>query len=82
MIIFKSPMSQDQISSLGTFMFPAKLQEFLKLYRQATYRPHGYLIVDAKTNTPEQDRFVTNIFEEETNKHQPYQHQQTTRQTG
>ena len=36
LVIFKSPMSQDQITQLGRFMFPTKLDTFLLLYRKAT----------------------------------------------
>ena len=65
MVIFKSPVSQDQIRSLGTFMSPGKLTEFLSIYNRATMRSHGYLIVDAKSNTPPSQRFITNIFAED-----------------
>ena len=63
MIIFKSPMSQDQVRTLGTFMFPGQLKDFLCLSYKATHKPHGYLVIDAKQNTPEHERFKSNIFE-------------------
>ena len=62
MVIFKSPMSQDQIRTLGTFMFPGRLDEFLQLYNTATNKPHGYLIIDAKQDTPADERFKTDIL--------------------
>ena len=62
MIVFKSPMSQDQIRTLGTFMFPGRLDEFLQLYDEAVEKPYGYLIIDAKQTTPNEERFKTDIF--------------------
>ena len=62
MIVFKSPMSQDQIRTLGTFMFPGQLDEFLQLYDEAVEKPYGYLIIDAKQTTPNEERFKTDIF--------------------
>ena len=62
MIIFKSPMSQDQIRTLGTYMIPGRLDEFLHLYDEATRKPYGYLVIDAKQTTPFEERFKTNIF--------------------
>ena len=35
----------------------------MKRSEQATYRPYGYLVVDLKSSTPEQDRLHTDIFE-------------------
>jgi flagellar biosynthesis/type III secretory pathway chaperone len=34
----------------------------MNVYDRATKRPHGYLILDAKANTSEENRFITNIF--------------------
>ena len=62
LVIFKSPMSQDQITQLGRFMFPSKLDTFLSVYRKATLPAFGYLIIDGKVNTPMSQRLVTNIF--------------------
>ena len=62
LVIFKSPMSQDQIAQLGRFMFPSKLDTFLSVYRKATLPAFGYLIIDGKVNTPMSQRLLTNIF--------------------
>ena len=64
MVLFKSPMSQDQIKCLGTYMFPGKIKEFLAIYHRATEPNHGYLILDCKANTPANKRFITKIFNE------------------
>ena len=57
-------MSQDQIRTLGTFITPGRLDKFLNIYHKATARPRGYLLIDAKHNTPESERFKTNILGE------------------
>jgi len=62
MIIFNSPMGQDQIRTFGTFMFPGRLKQFLDVYQIAAGRPHGYLVIDAKQATPEVERLKTDIF--------------------
>ena len=67
MIIFKSPMSQDQIRTLGTFMYPGRLDEFLHLYSSAVSKPYGYLVIDAKQRTPDEERFKTDIFSSDNN---------------
>ena len=63
MIVFKSPMSQDQVKTLGTFMFPGRLDQFLHVFNEATSKPHGYLVIDAKQTAPEYERFKTDIFQ-------------------
>lgn len=60
MIVFKSPMSQDQIKILGAYIYPTRVPEFIKVYKQATDQPHGYLIIDAKQDTPPNMRLRTN----------------------
>ena len=63
MIVFKSTMSQDQIRTFGTFMFPCRLDEFLQLYDKAVEKdPMDNLIIDAKQTTPDEERFKTDIF--------------------
>ncbi len=63
MVIFKSPTSQDQIRTLASFMFPGKVCQFLDTYQEATSKPHGYLVIDSKQNTPDDERLKTNIFD-------------------
>ena len=63
MIIFKSPMSQDQIRTLSSFMFPGKLDSFMRIYNEATEIPHGHLVIDNKQNTSDKERFKTNVTE-------------------
>ena len=62
MIIFKSPMSQDQIRTIGSFMFPGRVPKFLEIYQKATAPAYGYLLIDAKPDTPESYRFKHQLF--------------------
>ena len=67
LILFKSPMSQEQIGQLGRFMFPGKLNQFLSVYKKATSPAFGYLIIDGKVNTPLNKRLRSNIFSSRNN---------------
>ena len=62
MIMFKSPMSQDQIKTIGSFMFPGRVPKFLEIYQKATAPAYGYLVIDAKPDTPESCRFKHELF--------------------
>ena len=55
-------MSQDQIRTLGSFMFPGRLDEFLQLYETDIDKPYGYSVIDAKQNTPSDEGFKSDIF--------------------
>jgi hypothetical protein len=35
----------------------------MKRFEQATSKPHGYLVIDLKSSTPEQDRLRDNILD-------------------
>ena len=61
-ILFKNPRDARQITFLARQMFPAYPDFLPDAFRQATSRPHGYLIVDLTQQTSEQHRLVTNIF--------------------
>ena len=61
MVIFKSPMSQDQIKVLAGYIFPSRVSEFIDIYHQATDRRHGYLIVDGTQSCPEALRLRTYV---------------------
>ena len=60
--LFKSPRDKQQISMLARQVNPGKVQEFMRSYEDATSRPHGYLMLDLKPTTSDQDRLKTNIL--------------------
>jgi hypothetical protein len=39
-----------------------KLQEFMRSYEDASSRPDGYLMLDLKPTTDDQDRLKTNVL--------------------
>ena len=61
-VLFKSPRDKQQISMLARQINPGKVQEFMRSYDDATSRPHGYLMLDLKPTTDDQQRLKTNIL--------------------
>jgi hypothetical protein len=59
-VLFKSPRDKQQISMLARQINPGKVQEFMRSYEDATSRPHGYLMLDLKSTTDDQQRLKTN----------------------
>jgi hypothetical protein len=66
-VLFKSPRDKQQISMLARQVNPGRVQEFMRSYEDATSRPHGYLILDLKPTTDDQQRLKTNILPGEAN---------------
>ncbi len=57
-MLFKSPRDKQQVSMLARQLNPGKVQEFIAAYEEATSRPHGYLILDLKPTTYDQQRLI------------------------
>ena len=62
LVLFKSPRDKQQISILARQMYPNRSHYFIEQYEKATQRPHGYLFVDLKQTTSEEDRLESDIF--------------------
>jgi hypothetical protein len=62
--LFKNPRDKAQIMHLARQVSPENVRFFTDAYRQATEVAHGYLFVDFKQNTPENQRYATEIFHE------------------
>ena len=45
--------------------FPARFQEVLNVYRDATERPYGYLMFDLHPNSSDHERLKTNLLRSE-----------------
>ena len=56
---------------------PGRVQEFMRSYEDATSRPHGYLMLDLKPTTDDQQRLKTNVLPGEIAK---FLHKQSYRQ--
>lgn len=65
LVLLKNPRDSLQISYLARQIFPQNPKFIQEAYLDATKRPHGYLLIDLKQNTPEDSRIRTNIFGEE-----------------
>jgi hypothetical protein len=61
-VLFKSPREKQQISMLAKQINPGRVQEFMRSYEDATSRPHGYLMLDLKPTTDDQQRLKTNVL--------------------
>ena len=57
-----SPRDKQQISMLARQINPGKVQKFMRSYEDATSRPHGYLILDLKPTTDDQQRLKTYVL--------------------
>ena len=68
MVVFKNPRDVSQIMALAHQMYPRRTQFFLEAFARATARPHGYMVIDMKQNTPDILRLRTFIFPGENRK--------------
>ena len=62
LVLFKNPRDGSQASILGKQMYPNKVKYFSEAYKEATSRPHGYLLCDLHQETPDHLRLRTDIF--------------------
>ena len=71
-VLFKSPRDRQQIYILARQVNPGRVQEFMKSYEKATSRAHGYLMLDLKPTTDDEERLKTNILPGETSALEQY----------
>ena len=75
LVVFNNPRDQQQITVLERQMYPGQSEKFLNTYRMATSKPFGYLLIDLKPDTLNDNRLWLNVFQQ-TNKlptaEQPY----------
>ena len=65
LLLLRNPRDSLQVSALARQIFPSAPNKLLKPYMEATSKPHGYLFIDFKQETPEKYRIVKNIFHSE-----------------
>jgi energy-coupling factor transporter ATP-binding protein EcfA2 len=63
-IVFKNPRDGSQITHLAKQMFPENHRVLVTAYRQATNRPHGYLLIDLCQSTPDHFRLRDSVFKD------------------
>ena len=61
-LIFKNPRDSQQVETLSRQMFPTRKRYLTESYIDATRVPFGYLLIDAKPNTPEHLRLRSDIL--------------------
>ena len=62
LVLFKNPRDALQVATLGRQMYPGHSHFLIEAFKDATERPHGYLLIDLHPTTPEKFRIRTNIF--------------------
>lgn len=62
MVVFKNPRDGSQITHLAKQMYPDKIKYVKEAFTNATTRPHGYLFVDLKQDTPDNLRLRTDVL--------------------
>ena len=62
LILFKNRRDLSQIMHLGRQLYPRKTKFFQEVYEDATRRPHSYLLIDLRNETPEDFRLRTQIL--------------------
>ena len=75
LILFKNPRDILQIKYLGRSILGRGENEFEEIYRHATSKAYGYLLVDLKQNTPDQFRYLTYILDDHPKNTNIYKHQ-------
>lgn len=64
-VLFKNPRDKSMASNIARQMYPRKTKFFQKIFDDATKKPHSYLFIDLKSDTPEEMRLLSNVLGEE-----------------
>lgn len=62
LVLFKNPRDKSQVFPLARQVFPENPSSFVKVYKEATSKPYGYLFLDLTQTTNDVLRFQTDIF--------------------
>ena len=63
LVLFNNPIDRQQVATLARIIYSSTSAMFMKRFEEASSRPYGYLVIDLKCSTSEQDRLQTDIFE-------------------
>jgi hypothetical protein len=61
-VVMKNPCDMSQIRYVERQMFPDKKNYLVDAYKLATKKPYGYLGIDLRQDTSDDERLFTNIF--------------------
>lgn len=67
LVIFKNPRDFSQITHLSRQIAPNNSKFIVEAYRTATKKPHGYLILNLRQDTPDHLRIRDSFFPKEAN---------------
>ena len=56
LVLFNNPIDRQQVATLARRIYPSTSAMFMKRFEEATSQPYGYLVIDLKSSTLEQDR--------------------------
>lgn len=62
MVLFKNPRDKSQIFPLARQIFPENPRSLVKVYKEVTSTPYGYLFLDLTQTTDDLLRFQSDIF--------------------
>lgn len=65
LVLFKNPRDASQITHLAKQMYPGHVKFLQEVFRDATSKAYGYLLIDLKQETPEHLRLRTDIMPHE-----------------
>lgn len=65
-IIFKNPRDKGQIRILAKQLFPEKSKFLVDVFEQATKKPHSFLMLDLRQDTPEEIRVQSKVHPNKT----------------
>lgn len=63
MVIFKNIRDKYQFFPLARQLYPDNPSDLLRVYKEATSKPFGYLFIDLNQETPDFARFRTDVFQ-------------------
>ena len=61
--MFYNLIDRQQVATLARRIYPSTSVTFMRKFEDAKARPYGYLVLDLKSSTSEQDRLQTDIFD-------------------
>ena len=64
-VMFKNPSDVTQVHVIGRQMYPGNLLFLPSVNRKATKRPHSYIFLDLRQETPEDYRVRSNLLQQE-----------------
>lgn len=62
LVVFKQPRDSSQIGYLARQIAQSNSKEIIRIYNEATKRPHGYLLIDFTQDCNELLRYRSDIF--------------------